>query len=439
MAETFRFALPNGLRVVLDYHPTASMAVVNTLYDVGARDEHPGHRGMAHLFEHLMFGGSVNIPDFDAPLQSAGGMSNAWTSDDYTNFYDIIPVHNIETALWLESDRMLSLSFSEKALEVQRSVVVEEFKQMCLNRPYGDLSHHLHRLCFSGTPYATPVIGDTFESIERTTNEDVKHWFHSHYAPNNAILSVVGNITPDRLQQLVEKWYADIPSRQIPRRADIRFADDWLSPAPADTVTNAGVATATSTGAATAIVSGNVPNTLITIAYPMPGYGQPGYEAADLITDILANGKSSRFYRRLLTGSDMFASVDASITGTDYPGIIMITATLLRNGAQAEAEAFSAISSELQQLTTIEVGEAELTRTLNRVESNRFFAMLSPLEKAQSLAKCELKGETLADITARYRAVSAPMLRDVASRLLRPELARTLIYRPKVEGYAPFV
>ena len=165
MAETFRFALPNGLRVVLDYHPTASMAVVNTLYDVGARDEHPGHRGMAHLFEHLMFGGSVNIPDFDAPLQSAGGMSNAWTSDDYTNFYDIIPVHNIATALWLESDRMLSLSFSEKALEVQRSVVVEEFKQMCLNRPYGDLSHHLHRLCFSGTPYATPVIGDTFESI----------------------------------------------------------------------------------------------------------------------------------------------------------------------------------------------------------------------------------------------------------------------------------
>lgn len=410
-----QFTLPNGLRVVHEFTPTASMAVVNTLYIVGSRDERPDHTGLAHLFEHLMFGGSGNIPDFDAPLQEAGGMSNAWTSNDFTCFHDLIPAHNIETALWLESDRMLSLAFSEKALEVQRSVVVEEFKQVCLNRPYGDMSHKLMAMAYpEGSPYHTPVIGRSFADIEKTTQEDVKRWFYDHYAPNNAILSIVGNIAPERLCELVEKWYADIPSRNIPPRrpfTGFNSADDnidistGLPPCPPP------------------------PQTAITMAFPMTAHGQPEYEEADLITDLLANGNASRFYRRLLLPGKLFTSIDASITGSELPGLLMINAKLIHNGKEAEEEAIAAIKHELNELATCEVSANELRRVINRYESNRIFSNLSPIQRAQSLATNLHYGETEASILARYRAVTPASVRPTAQNIFSRE-PYTLILRP---------
>lgn len=411
MTETHRFSLPNGLRVVHSYNPTASMAVVNTLYDVGGRDEAPDHTGLAHLFEHLMFGGSANIPDFDGPLQAAGGSSNAWTSNDFTCFHDIIPAHNIETALWLESDRMLSLAFSDKALEVQRSVVVEEFKEVCLNRPYGDMGHLLFGMAYPGHPYGVPVIGRDFSDIEKTTQDDVRRWFHSHYAPNNAVLSVVGNIPPERLRELVGKWYGDIPRREIAPRT---FADPALPESPR-----------------LVEASGNVPQTAITIAYPMGGYKSPGYVAADLISDILANGQSSRFYRRLLMPGKLFSDIDASILGTEHPGLLLINAKLLGKGPEAEDAAIRAINEELSRLVESEVDSAELTRCVNRIESDRVFSMMNPLQKAQSLALAEIHGESIEDILPRYRAVSPATLQEAAREIISPSRAMTLIYRPR--------
>lgn len=411
MTETHRFSLPNGLRVVHSYNPTASMAVVNTLYDVGGRDESPDHTGLAHLFEHLMFGGSANIPDFDAPLQAAGGYSNAWTSNDFTCFHDIIPAHNIETAFWLESDRMLSLAFSDKALEVQRSVVVEEFKEVCLNRPYGDMGHLLSGMAYPDHPYGVPVIGRDFHDIEKTTQDDVRRWFHNHYAPNNAVLSVVGNIPPLRLRELAEKWYGDIPRREIAPRD---FADPAVPESPR-----------------LVEAQGNVPQTAITIAYPMDGYKSPGYVPADLITDILANGQSSRFYRRLLMPGKLFSDVDASILGTEHPGLLLINARLLDRGPEAEKAAMEAIDKELRGLTETEVDKTELTRCINRLESNRVFSMMDPLQKAQSLALAEMHNETIDDILPRYRTVTPALIRQTAAAIFSPSRAMTLIYRPE--------
>lgn len=410
MAETFRFTLPNGLRVVHSYNPVTSMAVVNTVYDVGGRDETPDHTGMAHLFEHLMFGGSVNIPDFDGPLQSAGGTSNAWTSNDFTCFYDIIPAHNIETALWLESDRMLSLAFSDKALEVQRSVVVEEFKQVCLNQPYGDMGHRLFGMCYPAHPYGVPVIGRDFADIEKTTQEDVRRWFNAHYAPNNAVLSIVGNITPERVRELVWKWYSDIPCREIAPRL---YADEPPQTSPRLTET-----------------AGDVPRTAITIAYPMGGYKDASYVPCDLITDILANGRASRFYRNLLMPGKHFADIDASILGTEHPGLLLINARLLNNGAEAEQEAIGAITAEITRLCQDGPDCRELTRCVNRLESERTFSMMNQLQKAQALAFAELHGESPEDILPRYRAVTPSLIRDTAAEIFLPDRANTLIYRP---------
>ena len=211
MIETTRFELGNGLRFVHNYDGNTAMVAVNVLYNVGARDERGDLTGLAHLFEHLMFGGSVNIPDFDGAIERAGGKNNAWTSNDFTNFYDILPAQNAETAFWLESDRMLSPSFADRTLEVQRSVVTEEFKQQCLNRPYGDLSHHLRKLVYTAHPYSWPVIGKTPEHIARVTPQDTREFFFSHYAPNNAVVAVSGNITAEETRRLAEKWFGDIP------------------------------------------------------------------------------------------------------------------------------------------------------------------------------------------------------------------------------------
>lgn len=403
------YTLANGLRVVHDFDPTQAMTVVNLLYNVGSRDETDQLTGMAHLFEHLMFGGSANIDDFDEQLTRAGGQSNAWTSTDFTSFYDILPTPNIETALWLESDRMLALSFSDKALEVQRQVVVEEFKQVCLNRPYGDQDHLLRAMCYKGHPYAHPVIGQEFAHIERVTQNDVRHWFASHYAPNNAVLSVAGSVDPDRLHRLVEKWFGPIESRPVAPR---NYADPAPPAAPIVTET-----------------SGDVPQTSLTLAYPMDAYGTDGYFAADAISDLLANGRSSRFYQQLLLPGKYFSEIDAAILGSEHPGLLLVSAKLL--DPAMETDALAAIRQQLALLAEQGPGQRELGRCVNRLRSDRTFGQLHLLPRAQANAMAEMHGEAPDDALKRYEALTPQTVTDTARHILDPQRERLLIYRPR--------
>ncbi|MDE5829057.1 MAG: insulinase family protein [Duncaniella sp.] len=406
------FTLGNGLRVIHNYDPATAMVAVDVMYNVGARDENPNLTGMAHLFEHLMFAGSENVSDFDGALERVGGISNAWTSNDFTNFYDVAPAANAETLFWLESDRMLSLSFSEKSLEVQRSVVIEEFKQTHLNRPYGDLSHHLRALLYSVHPYRYPTIGKEIDHLRRVTLDDLRSFYFSHYAPNNAVLAVSGNITSDRVRDLAEKWFGSIPRRDIAPRL-YEQEPPVTSPRQERLVRD-------------------VPRAMVTIAYPMPGYGQPGYIECDLITDILANGRSSRFYRQLVMQGDLFSDADASISGSDEPGFLMLNGRLNRHDDASVAEARRILTEAASMLATPgDVSEHELTRAVNRYESQATFSSMNYLNKAQTLAMAEMHGEDVNSIIPAYRSVTTSDITATAARILNPDSSVTIEYLPR--------
>ena len=423
MIDFNRFTLSNGLRVIHNYDPTTAMVAVNVLYNVGSRDEDPSMTGLAHLFEHLMFGGSANIPDFDAEIERAGGMNNAWTSNDFTNFYDVAPARNFETLLWLESDRMLRLAFSEKSLEVQRNVVIEEFKQTHLNRPYGDLFHKLRSLVYRTHPYSIPTIGKEPAHIEKVTRDDVRDFFYSHYAPNNAVLAISGNVTPDQVRRGVERWFDSIPRRDIKPRT---YQPEPLPDAPRELE-----------------VRGHVPQTCVVVAYPMPGYGQPGYIECDLITEILASGRSSRFYRRLLLGGDLFTSADASIIGSEEPGMLMLKGHLEDPSEATARKAVERLMSEASELcyqasrldrlsyNLTGVTPYEVERAINRFASDFTFSSLSYLQRAQALAMAEMHGEDINEIVPAYRRVTTAMIATTARRVIDPAHACTLIYRPE--------
>ncbi|MBO5272423.1 MAG: insulinase family protein [Muribaculaceae bacterium] len=411
MIEYNTFTLSNGLRVVHNYDGATAMVALNVLYNVGARDESPELTGMAHLFEHLMFGGSVNVPEFDSAIENAGGMNNAWTSNDYTNFYDIVPAQNVETAFWVESDRMLSLAFSDKALEVQRHVVIEEFKQTCLNRPYGDMSHHLRAMIYKQHPYRYPVIGKEISHIEKVTQDDVREFFYSHYAPNNAVLAISGRISLDETKRLAQKWFEPIPQRDIaprkypqePRQTEARMQE----------------------------AKGNVPQLAMVKAYRMPGYGMPDYVECDVITDLLASGRSSRFYRNLLMKTGVFTEIDASIIGSDEPGFLMLNSKLTNNDATAIAQADKLMKEEVQRIIDGDVSEYELTRTINRFESNFMFSSMGFMAKAQSLANYVMHNEDINGVVARYRSINTDDISRVAKKIFDENNCSTLIYHPQ--------
>lgn len=402
------FELSNGLRVVHHRDEDSSMVALNILYNVGARDDDNELTGMAHLFEHLMFGGSVNIPDFDGTLELAGGSNNAWTSDDFTCYWDLLPAQNVESGFRLESDRMLSLAFSPQSLEVQRHVVIEEFKQVCLNRPYGDISHHLRKMLFQSHPYRYPAIGKEPDHIERVTMDDVRHFFHSHYAPNNAVLAVVGNITLEDTKALAEKWFGPIPRRQIAPRSGI------VEPEPAE--------------AMRLKVEVDVPQTMLIIAFPMGGYAHEHYIGADLLTDILAGGRSSRFYRRLMMGTDLFTEVDASIAGLEECGYLMVNACLRSHNLVEEAE--KAIWEELNKILTEKPEAHEVQRVLNVYETNRALSELNTVHKAQNLAQAVMHDEDPAERLGQYLATTADDIHAAARAIISPTRSRTLIYGP---------
>lgn len=412
MIEINRITLPNGLRVVHSRAPQTAMVAMNVLYDTGARDESPGLTGMAHLFEHLMFGGSVNIPSYDNEIEAAGGVDNAWTSNDFTNFYDVVPAQNIETLFHLESDRMLGLSFSDRALEVQRQVVIEEFKERCLNTPYGDTFHHLRPLLYGTHPYSWPVIGKEPDHIARVTNDDVREWFYAHYAPDNAVVSVVGNVSFNRVRELAIRWFGDIPRRKVARRhiGDVHPIS----------------------GPLTKEVRGDVPQTAITIAFLMDPYGTRGYIAADAITDILAAGRSARFFRNLVMGTSMFSEADASISGNEHNGFLMLNGRLNDGSDGTVHSAIAAMMAEARRIATPgEVTAYELERIRNRYESDFTFSNMNYVSKAQTLAMAEYHGEDINDTVSRYRSISSDEITKVANDIFINSFPVTLIYRPE--------
>ena len=411
MIQVNRHILSNGLRIIHSPDESTQMVALNLLYDVGAKDEDPQHTGFAHLFEHLMFGGSINIPDYDSPLQLAGGENNAWTNNDITNYYITIPKQNVETAFWLESDRMLSLDFNPKSLEVQRHVVTEEFKQRHLNQPYGDVSHLVRSMAYKVHPYQWPTIGKEISHITHATLEEVKDFFFRFYAPDNAILAVTGNIGFEETIHLAEKWFGPIPSRNVQKRT--------LPKEPLQTE------------ARELTVNQNVPVDALYMVFHMSDRKNPDYYAFDMLSDILSNGTSSRLIRKLVKENQLFSSIDAYISGTIEPGLFHITGKPVPGISMEEAE--RAIWQELDKLKTIPVDEEELEKVKNKYESDQIFSNINYLNVATNLAFFELigKAEDINDEVCKYRAITAGQIQNVAHSTFTVENCSTLHYLAK--------
>ena len=406
-----RHILGNGLRLVHSQDESTQMVALNILYNVGARDEPPEHTGFAHLFEHLMFGGSVNIPDYDTPLQLAGGENNAWTNNDITNYYLTVPYQNVETAFWLESDRMLSLDFNERSLEVQRGVVMEEFKQRCLNQPYGDVSHLLRPLAYQTHPYQWPTIGKDLSHIANATLEEVKDFFFRFYAPNNAIIAVTGHISFEEAVRLTEKWFGPIPRREVPVR-NLPVEQEQ-------------------TEERRLVVERNVPLDALFMAFHMCDHLHPDYYAYDILSDILSNGRSSRLNQRLVQEKQLFSTIDAYISGTVDAGLFHIAGKPAAGVSLETAE--KAVWDELELLKQEFVGEQELEKVKNKFESTQIFGNINYLNVATNLAWFELLGraEDMETEVKRYRSVTIEQLQQVAQTAFRKENGVVLYYKSK--------
>lgn len=408
MVDFNRFTLANGLKVLVHEDPTTPMAVLNILYDVGARDEDPEKTGFAHLFEHLMFGGSVNIPSYDEPLQRVGGENNAFTSNDITNYYITLPAENIETAFWLESDRMLSLAFSEKSLETQRNVVCEEFKQRYLNQPYGDVWLKLRPLAYKKHAYRWATIGKELSHIENANMDDVKAFFTKHYTPQNAILVVGGNVKTEDVKKLAEKWFEPIPAGEKYIRNLVQ--EDVQTEARTETV------------------KANVPLNAVYMAFKMPGRLHPDYYAFDLLSDILSRGQSSRLYNSLLKEQKLFSDINAYISSSLDAGLFILEGKLVEGVAMETAE--KAIWDELNQLKAEPVLANELTKVKNKVESVLVFSEMSLLDKAMNLAYYELLGDaaSLNQEAGEFLKVTAGDIKRIANETFGREQSSTLYY-----------
>ncbi len=408
MVDFNRFTLANGLKVLVHEDATTPMAVLNILYDVGARDEDPEKTGFAHLFEHLMFGGSINIPNYDEPLQRVGGENNAFTSNDITNYYITLPDENIETAFWLESDRMLSLAFSEKSLDTQRNVVSEEFKQRYLNQPYGDVWLKLRPLAYKKHAYRWATIGKELSHIENATMDDVKAFFKKHYNPQNAILVVGGNVKTEEVKKLAEKWFEPIPAGE-------KYHRNLVQEEP-------------QTEARQETVKANVPLNAIYMAFKMPGRLNSDYYAFDLLSDILSRGQSSRLYNSLLKEQQLFSEINAYISSSLDPGLFIVEGKLVEGVVIETAE--KAIWAELEKLKTELVSDTELTKVKNKVESILVFSEMGLLDKAMNLAYYELLGDAalLNNETAEFLKVQSADIQRIANETFNKNSSSTLYY-----------
>ncbi|SMO78080.1 mitochondrial processing peptidase, beta-subunit Metallo peptidase. MEROPS family M16B [Saccharicrinis carchari] len=411
MIEIKKYKLNNGLRLVVHQDKTTPLAAINLLYNVGAKDEDENKTGFAHLFEHLMFGGSINIPSYDMPLQNAGGDNNAWTSNDFTNYYLTLPASNLETGLWLESDRMLSLDFSQASLDVQKKVVIEEFKQRYLNQPYGDIPLLLRPLAYKTHPYRWPTIGADIKHIEDATLDEVKSFFYSHYGPNNAVLAITGNVEPEDVFEKVKKWFGSIPARDIQKRA--------LPPEPPQTEMRQ-----------TKVVR-DVPSDILQLVFHMCARTEPEYYAADLLSDILSNGTSARIYQRLVKEQKLFTDLHAYISGDVEKGLFTFAGNVADDVDICEAE--KAIWKEIEIIKTTLVSDYELQKVKNKIESSMMFAEINFLNKAMNLAQFELLGqaEDLNSEVERYSAVTAQEIRNYARDIFKTHNCSKLYYLSK--------
>ena len=408
MIQFDKFILSNGLRVLVHEDKSTPMAVVNVIYDVGARDESPDKTGFAHLFEHLMFGGSINIPNYDEPLQVAGGENNAFTTNDLTNYYCQLPVENIETAFWLESDRMLSLAFSEKSLAVQRKVVCEEFKEHYINKPYGDTWHKIRELAYTTHPYRWMTIGKELKHVEDATLQDVKDFFSKHYTPVNAILIVAGNVTTDAVKVLAEKWFGPIATGNKYERN--------LPQEPKQTAPR------------TMEIKANVPLDALYKCWHIASRLDERYYATELISEILSGGGSSRLFQALVKEKKLFSNIECHHTGSTDAGLMAIEGKLVKGVSMKDAEA--AVIEEINKLQQDGISEKELQKVKNKTESMLAFEDMSVMSRATNLAMYELLGD--ADLINKelgmYQAVTAEEIKAESRLIFDENNCNTLYY-----------
>lgn len=411
MIKFDRFVLKNGLRLLVYQDKSTPLVSVNTLYNVGAVNEDENRTGFAHLFEHLMFGGSVNIPEFDTVLQRAGGENNAFTSNDITNYYITIPLQNIETAFYLESDRMLELAFSQKSLDVQKNVVSEEFRQRYLNQPYGDVSLHLRPLAYKVHPYKWSTIGKEISHITDASMQEVKDFFYNHYAPNNAILVVAGNVEPENILKLTEKWFGNILRRNV-RNKEIPIEPQQ-------------------TQKRELILERDVTADAIYMAYHMSKRLSDDYFASDLISDLLSNGKSSMFNKNLIKGDKLFSQLDAYIQGAVFPGLFMINGKLYPETDFKFAE--TKIKEQLNKIIRGKFSNRDLKKVKNRAISAMLFARIHHLNIAMELAYFEAlgKAEMINEIETKYQQVTHEKIVEVANKIFRDNNLSCIYYKSK--------
>ena len=406
-----KYNLENGLKVILHHDEATPMVCVNVLYDVGARDEEETRTGFAHLFEHLMFGGSVNVPIFDEPIEMAGGKNNAFTSNDMTNYYEVVPAENIETALWLESDRMISLAFSPESLEVQRKVVCEEFKEHYINKPYGDAWHKMRTLAYTNHPYRWMTIGASLEHVEQAKMQDVKDFFFKFYRPNNAILVVTGNVTTEQVKQLAEKWFGPITAgapyeRNLPMEPvqhKSRFQD----------------------------VRADVPLDMLMMTWHMGGRLDENYHATDLMTDVIGGGATSRLYEQLIKVKQIFSSIDCYHFGTIDPGLVVIEGKLVKGITMSVAE--KAVLDEIELIKNTMMPTHEVQKVINKTESLICFEDMSIMNRAHSLAYYELLGDAglMNQELMKYQKVTPELIQQTAQQIFQDTNRNTLYYYSK--------
>ena len=403
-----QFTLANGLQVIVHEDPTVQIAVMNILYDVGSRDEDPAKTGFAHLFEHLMFGGSINIPSYDEPLQLVGGENNAFTSTDITNYYLTVPAANIETGFWLESDRMLSLSFDPNVLEVQRKVVIEEFKQRYLNQPYGDVWLKLRPLAYKTHPYLWATIGKEIGHIENATMDDVRNFFFSHYLPNNAVLVVAGNVTTDQVKKLSEKYFGPIPAGKKPLR---KLPIEPVQKQKRELT-----------------IEAKVPANALYKTWHMSGRFDNDYYAADFISDMVSRGQSSRLYQKLVKEKEIFNSISSFVMGTIDPGLLIVSGRVNEGIELRDAEAeVDRVMYEVKN----EITERELEKAKNQAAASLEFGEVEVINRAMNLAFASLSGDT-GLINRESEIIESTTLDDVkrvADTILKEENSNVLYYR----------
>ena len=411
MIQFEKFKLKNNLTVIVHQDKSTPMACLNIIYDVGARDEDENKTGFAHLFEHLMFGGSINIPNYDEPLQLVGGENNAFTTNDITNYYCTVPSENLETAFWLESDRMLSLAFDKKSLEVQRSVVIEEFKQRYLNQPYGDVWLLLRPLIYKVHPYKWATIGKEIKHIEDATMEDVKAFFKAHYNPSNAVLVVAGDVEVEQVKRLAEKWFEPVDAGIKPKRN--------LPVEPPQTEYRS------------LTVERDIPINSIYRAYRMCARTDAEYHTVDLMSDILSRGNSSRLYKNLIKDKQLFSDINAYVMGDFDKGLFVISGKV-NDGISIEA-AEAGIDAEIAKLQNELVAADELQKCKNKVESTVTYSEADVLNKATNLAISELLGDAnLINLEIEnYQKVTAEQIKEQANKILQKTNCSTLFYLKK--------